>query len=154
MFNLTVSSLECCLFFEVVVYQIIDAYNKQLIEANIYINYIHTYIYTTAAGFEPARAEPSRFLVYLLNHSDTPPYLPQPSRIFLFYWKSCCLFFICMQNILLFVEFFLLSSLSTLVINKNKKGWDPRMVYYLFRFAALSVCTPYIFLLLFCFYSL
>ena len=27
----------------------------------------------TAAGFEPARAEPSGFLVHLLNHSDKPP---------------------------------------------------------------------------------
>ena len=26
---------------------------------------------TTAAGFEPARAEPNGFLVHLLNHSDT-----------------------------------------------------------------------------------
>ena len=26
--------------------------------------------YTTTAGFEPARAEPSGFQVHLLNHSD------------------------------------------------------------------------------------
>ena len=26
---------------------------------------------TTSAGFEPARAKPNRFQVYLLNHSDT-----------------------------------------------------------------------------------
>ena len=26
---------------------------------------------TTAKGFEPSRAEPSGFLVHLLNHSDT-----------------------------------------------------------------------------------
>ena len=30
----------------------------------------HYYINATTAGFEPARAEPSRFQVYLLNHSD------------------------------------------------------------------------------------
>ena len=28
---------------------------------------------TTAAGFEPARAEPSGFRVHLLNHSDKLP---------------------------------------------------------------------------------
>ena len=28
-------------------------------------------ITTTAAGFEPARAEPNAFRVHLLNHSDT-----------------------------------------------------------------------------------
>ena len=27
--------------------------------------------HTTSAGFEPARAKPNRFQVYLLNHSDT-----------------------------------------------------------------------------------
>ena len=27
----------------------------------------------TAAGFEPARAEPKRFLIFLLNHSDRLP---------------------------------------------------------------------------------
>ncbi|CUM56788.1 unnamed protein product [Debaryomyces tyrocola] len=28
---------------------------------------------TTAAGFEPARAKPKRFLIFLLNHSDKLP---------------------------------------------------------------------------------
>ena len=32
----------------------------------------------TAAGFEPARAEPNGFLVHLLNHSDTLSYLLHP----------------------------------------------------------------------------
>ncbi|PVV00633.1 hypothetical protein BB560_004979, partial [Smittium megazygosporum] len=27
---------------------------------------------TSATGFEPVRAEPNRFLICLLNHSDTP----------------------------------------------------------------------------------
>ena len=30
---------------------------------------------TTTAGFEPARAKPKRFLIFLLNHSDKLPYL-------------------------------------------------------------------------------
>ena len=30
-------------------------------------------INSVSAGFEPARAKPNRFQVYLLNHSDTTP---------------------------------------------------------------------------------
>ena len=30
------------------------------------------FIKTTAAGFEPARENPKRFLIALLNHSDMP----------------------------------------------------------------------------------
>ena len=34
-------------------------------------NFGITIKYSTSAGFEPARAKPNRFQVYLLNHSDT-----------------------------------------------------------------------------------
>ena len=39
---------------------------------------------TQSAGFEPARAEPNRFLVYRLNHSAMTAFVKQLSLILLF----------------------------------------------------------------------
>ena len=47
--------------FESIYSNIIKKYNE--------LYYIHK-ILTQSAGFEPARAKPNRFQVYLLNHSD------------------------------------------------------------------------------------
>lgn len=48
------------------------ALDRSAIQACMYVCHHHT----TAAGFEPARAEPNRFRIYRLNHSAMlPPYI-------------------------------------------------------------------------------